>query len=190
MAHTKNIESASVLNYAFTAGVRAIGDGKALCATDHPTLTGGNQSNTFAVGADLNETSLEDAVIQIKDMRDERGLKIAANAARLVIPSDLQFVAHRILMSDKRSGTSDNDTNALKSMGVFGQDPAIMNFLTDPDAWFIKTDIPNGLKRFMRVRLSTKMDEDTRTGNLLYKARERYSHGCSDWRGVFGSPGA
>jgi len=190
MAHTKNIEGASIFNYGFTAGVRAIGDGKALFATDHPTLTAGNQANTFAVGADLNETSLEDAVIQIKDYRDERGLRIAANAVRLIIPSELQFVAQRILMSQLRSGTSDNDINAIRSMGVFSEDPAVMNFLTDPDAWFIKTDVPNGLKRFNRVRLSTKMDEDFKTGNLLYKCRERYSHGVSDWRSVFGSSGS
>lgn len=190
MAHTKNIEGAAILNFGFTAGARAIGDGKALFATDHPTLTAGGQSNTFAVGADLNETSVEDALIQIKDYRDERGLRIAANGVRMVIPTELMFVAERILMSQLRSGTADNDINAIRSMGLFSQDPAVMNFLTDPDAWFIKTDVPNGMKRFNRVRLSTKMDEDFHTGNLLYKCRERYSHGVSDWRGMFGSQGA
>lgn len=189
-AHTKNIESARLFNFAFSAGVDAIGDGKSMCATDHPTLSGGDQSNRFAVGADLNETSLEEAVIAIQDFRDERGLKVAANASRLIIPNDLMFVAHRILKSGLRSGTTDNDANALKDMGIFAQDPAVMNFLTDPDAWFIKTDVPDGLKRFMRVKLSTKMDEDFNTGNLRYKCRERYSHGVSDWRSVFGSPGS
>lgn len=190
MAHTKNIESARLFNFAFSSGVDAIGDGKAMCATDHPTLTGGDQSNRFAVGADLNETSLEEAIINIQDFRDERGLKIAANAVRLIIPNELMFVAHRILQSNLRSGTADNDTNAIRDMGIFAQDPAVMNFLTDPDAWFIKTDVPNGVKRFNRVRLSTKMDEDFNTGNLRYKCRERYSHGVSDWRAIYGSPGA
>lgn len=189
-AHTKNIEAASILNYGFTAGARAIGDGKALFAADHPILTGANQSNTFAVAADLSEQAIEDALIQIQDFRDERGLRIAANGQRLVIPTALQFVAHRILKSNLRVGTSDNDINAMRSMGVMGQEPAIMNFLTDPNAWFIKTDVPNGMKRFNRIPLGTKMSEDPRSGNLLYKSRTRYSHGVSDWRGVFGSPGA
>lgn len=190
MAHTKNIEGASVFNYAFTGGARAIGDGKALCDQDHPTLTAGNQSNTPGSASDLNETSLEDAIIAIKDFRDDRGMRIAANAVRLIIPSDLQFVAHRILMTHLQSGTQNNDINALRSMGIFSEEPAVMNFLTDPDAWFIKTDVPNGLKRFNRVRLSTKMHEDFKTGNILYKCRERYSHGVSDWRSVYGNPGA
>lgn len=190
MAHTKNIESAKPFNFAFDAGENAIGDGVAMCATDHPSLDGGDQSNRFSVGQDLNETSLEEAVIAIEDFRDERGLKIAATPMGLVIPNELQFVAHRILKSRLRSGTTDNDTNALRDKSSFSQDPQIMHFLTDPDAWFIKTDVPNGLKRFTRVRLSTKMDEDFNTGNLRYKVRERYSHGISDWRGIFGSPGA
>lgn len=189
MAHTKNIEAAKMFNFAFTAGQYAIGDGEAMCSVSHPTLAG-DRANRFAVGADLNEASLEEAIIAIQDFRDERGLKVAAQAVRLVIPNDLMFVAHRILKSTKRSGTTDNDANALRDMGIFGEDPAVMNFLTDPDAWFIKTDVPNGLKRFQRIKLSTKMDEDFNTGNLRYKARERYSHGISDWRAVFGSPGA
>ena len=190
MAHTKNIEAARILNFAFSAGVHAIGDGSALCASDHSTLTAGDQANVFAVSADLNETSLEEALINIQDFRDERGLRIAASGNKLVIPKDLQFVAHRILMSPLRSGTTDNDANAVKDMGIFSDGPAVMNFLTDPDAWFIKTDVPNGFKRFNRVRLQTKMDEDFNTGNLRYKTRERYSHGVSDWRCVFGSQGA
>lgn len=189
MAHTKNIEAASVLNYGFTAGEHAIGDGKALFASDHPTLAG-DQSNTLAVAADLSEAALEDMMIKIRDTRDEKGLRIAAAGKRLVIPPDLMFVAQRILASKLRSGTSDNDINALRSMGLLSEAPAVMQFLTDPDAWFVKTDVPNGLKRFNRVTLSTKMDEDFHTGDLLYKCRERYSHGVSDWRGIWGVAGA
>lgn len=191
MAHTKNIEGAAILNFAFTAGVRAGGDGVALCSASHPTLTGGNRANVFSVGTDLNETALEEAVIAITDYRDERGKRIAANATRLIIPTDLQFVAHRILKSTLRSGTTDNDANAMRDMGIFSQDAAVMRFLTDPDAWFVKTDCPNGLKRFDRVKLQTKMAEpEFNTGNLRYKVRERYSHGFSDWRCIHGSQGA
>lgn len=189
MAHTKNIEAASVLNYGFTAAEHAIGDGKALFATDHPTLAG-DRANTLAVAADLSEASLEDIMIKIRDTRDEKGLRIAAAGKRLVIPPDLMFVAQRILQSKLRSGTSDNDLNALRSMGLLSEAPAVMQFLTDPDAWFVKTDVPNGLKRFHRIALATKMDEDFHTGDLLYKCRERYSHGVSDWRGVWGVAGA
>ena len=190
MIHTKNIEAASIFNFAFTAGQYAIGDGKAMVASDHPTLTGGAQSNTLAVASDLSEAALEEMLIKVKDTRDERGLRIAAMGQRLVIPTELMFVAERILQSNLRVGTADNDLNAMKSMGLLREGPAVMNFLTDPDAWFIKTDVPNGLKRFNRVALSAKMDEDFHTGNLLYKVRERYSHGISDWRAVWGTPGA
>jgi hypothetical protein len=190
MSHTKNIESARLFNFAFTAGENAIGDGQAMCSTSHSTLDGGDQSNRFSVGADLNETSLEEAVIAIQDFRDERGLKVAAKPICPIVPNELQFVVHRIMKSVLRSGTSDNDANALRDMQSFAREPKVMHFLTDPDAWFIKTDVPNGLKRMNRVSLSTKMDEDFSTGNLRYKVRERYSHNIGDWRGIFGSPGA
>lgn len=189
MAHTKQIETAALFNNAFTAGASAIGDGAALCSSSHPTLSG-NQSNIFTVAADLNEASLEDAIIDISDFLDERGLRIMARAVDLIIPNDLQFVAHRLLQSNQRVSTTDNDTNALKDLNIFNRDPIQMQFLTDPDGWFIKTDVRNGLKRFNRVSMSTDMEGEFSTGNMRYKCRERYSHGASDWRAIFGSPGA
>jgi hypothetical protein len=189
MAHTKQIETARLFNNAFTAGASAIGDGSAMCASDHSTLSG-DQTNIFAVAQDLNETSLEDAIIQIEDYRDERDLKIAAVAADLIIPNQLQFVAHRLLQSNQRPSTTDNDTNAMRDMNIFNRDPVRMHFLEDPDAWFIKTDVRNGLKRFQRISMSTDMEGEFTTGNMRYKVRDRYSHGISDWRAIFGSPGA
>jgi hypothetical protein len=188
MAYTKQIKAASVLNNAFTSATG--GDGKALCATDHPLVSGGTNSNEPAVAADLNETSLEAAVIQIGGWTDERGLLIAAKPKKLIIPRDLMFVATRLLKTEGRVSTADNDINAIATNGAIPGGYAVNNFLTDSDAWFLTTDIPNGLKHFVRTSLTTKMEGDFDTGNVRYKARERYSFGWSDPLGIFGSPGA
>jgi len=188
MANTKQIKAANILNNAFNASF-AGGDGKELCATDHPTLSG-NQKNELSTAADLNETSLEQMLIDIADMKDERGLKIALRGMKMIIPVNLQFVAERLMKSAGRVGTADNDINAIKSMGMVPQGYVVNNFLTDTDAFFIKTDAPNGLKHFVRAPIRTAMEGDFDTGNVRYKARERYSFGWSDWRGIFGSPGA
>jgi hypothetical protein len=188
MAQTKQIKAAAVLNGAFTTSIG--GDGVALCATNHPTLSGPNLSNTLATPADLSETSLEQALIDIQAFTDERGLKIAVQGLKLIIPKELQFTADRILKSTLRVGTADNDINALKNMGMVSQGYVVNNFLTDPDAYFIKTDAPNGMKMFERVSMKTGFEGDFDTGNVRYKARERYSFGFSDPRGMFGSPGA
>ena len=188
MANTKQIKAANILNNAFNASF-AGGDGKELCATDHPTLSG-DQKNELSTAADLNETSLEQMLIDIADMKDERGLKIALRGMKMIIPVQLQFVAERLMKSDGRIGTADNDINALKNMGMVPQGYVVNNFLTDTDAFFIKTDSPNGLKHFVRAPIRTAMEGDFDTGNVRYKARERYSFGFSDWRGIFASPGA
>ena len=188
MANTKQIKAANILNNAFNASF-AGGDGKELCATDHPTLSG-DQKNELSTAADLNETSLEQMLIDIADMKDERGLKIALRGMKMIIPVQLQFVAERLMKSDGRVGTADNDINALKNMGMVPQGYVVNNFLTDTDAFFIKTDSPNGLKHFVRAPIRTAMEGDFDTGNVRYKARERYSFGFSDWRGIFASPGA
>jgi hypothetical protein len=188
MAQTKQIKAAAVLNGAFTTSIG--GDGVALCATNHPTLSGPNLSNTLATPADLSETSLEQALIDIQAFTDERGLKIAVQGLKLIIPKELQFTADRILKSTLRVGTADNDINAIKNMGMVSQGYVVNNFLTDPDAYFIKTDAPNGMKMFERVSMKTGFEGDFDTGNVRYKARERYSFGFSDPRGMFGSPGA
>jgi hypothetical protein len=189
MANTKQVKAASVLNNAFNSSFKG-GDGKELCATDHPTTGGGNFSNELAVAADLNETSLEQALIDIAAFIDERGLKIATRGLKMIVPPSLQFTVERILVSDLRVGTGDNDLNAIKSMGLLPQGYRVNHYLTDPDAWFIKTDAPNGLKHFNRSPLKTTMEGDFETGNVRYKARERYSFGFSDPRGIFGCPGA
>ena len=189
MAYTKQVKAASVLNNAFAAGT-TYGDGKALCATDHPLVGGGTNSNRPSTGVDLNETSLENAVIQIAAWTDERGLLIAAKPKKLVIPPALQFVAERLMKTDLRVATADNDINALKSMGSIPGGYTVNHFLTDTNAWFMLTDVPNGLKHFVRTPLSTSMDGDFDTGNVRYKSRERYSFGVSDPLGIFGSPGA
>ena len=189
MAYTKQVKAASVLNSAFDTGT-TYGDGKALCVTDHPLVSGGSNSNTPSVAADLNETSLEAAVIQIGQWTDERGLKIAAQPKKLIIPSNLQFVATRLLETEGRVGTADNDVNALANNGSIPGGYAINHYLTDTDAWFLTTDIPNGLKHFVRAKMATSMDADFDTGNSRYKARERYSFGVSDPLAIFGSPGA
>ena len=188
MAQTKQIKAAAVLNGAFTTSIG--GDGVVLCATNHPTLQGPNLSNTLATAADLSETSLEQALIDIQAFTDERGLKIAVQGLKLIIPKELQFTADRILKSTLRPGTADNDINSIRNMGMVSQGYTVNNFLTDPDAFFIKTDAPNGMKMFERVSLKTGFEGDFDTGNVRYKARERYSFGFSDPRGIFGSPGA
>ena len=188
MANTKQIKAANILNNAFNASF-AGGDGKELCATDHPTLSG-NQKNELSTAADLNETSLEQMLIDIADMKDERGLKIALQGVKMIIPVQLQFVAERLMKSAGRVGTADNDINAVRNMGMVPQGYVVNNFLTDTDAFFIKTDSPNGLKHFVRAPIRTAMEGDFDTGNVRYKARERYSFGFSDWRGIFASPGA
>ena len=187
MAQTKQIKAASPLNNGF--GTFKAGDGKELFATDHPTVSG-TFSNELATPADLNETSLEQAMIDIAALTDERGLKIAAKATKMIIPSALQFTAERLMKSQQRVGTADNDINALASMGMVPGGYSINHFLTDPDAFFLITDVPNGMKHLERAPLTTKMEGDFVTGNVRYKARERYVFGVSDPRGIYGSPGA
>jgi len=190
MAYTKQVKGASVLNNAFAASGYTGGDGVTLCATNHPTVAGGVNSNRPTTGADLNETSLEAAVIQIAAWTDERGLLIAARPKKLIIPPALMFVATRILQTELRTSTSDNDINALKSMSAIPGGYAVNHYLTDTNAWFLMTDVPNGLKHFIRAPLKQAMDGDFDTGNVRYKSRERYSFGWSDPLGIFGSPGS
>jgi len=189
MSYTKQVKAAAVLNNGFNASV-VYGDGQALFSTAHPIVSGGTNSNRPATAADLNETSLEAAVIQIAAWTDEKGLLIAAKPRKLIVPPALQFVATRLLETSLRVGTTDNDINALKNNGSIPEGYTINHFLTDTNAWFLKTDVPNGLKHFVRVPLGTSMDQDFDTGNNRYKARERYSFGVSDSLGVYGSPGA
>ena len=188
MATTKQIKAAAILNGAFTTSTG--GDGVVLCSTAHPTVSGPNLSNTLSTAADLSETSLEQSLIDIAGFTDERGLKIAVQGLKLIIPKELQFTADRILKSTLRVGTADNDINAVRNMGMVPQGYAVNHYLTDPDAFFIKTDAPNGMKMFQRVGISTGFEGDFDTGNVRYKARERYSFGFSDPRGIYGSPGA
>jgi len=187
MATTKQIKGAAILNGAFTTSLG--GDGKPLCALDHPTLTGPDLKNELTVSADLTEASLEQALIDIAAFTDERGLKIAVQGNKLIIPKELQFTADRIMKSTLRVGTADNDINAIRNMGMVPQGYSVNHYLTDPDAWFVITDAPNGMKMFNRVALSTGFEGEFNTGNVRYKARERYSFGFSDPRGIFGSPG-
>jgi hypothetical protein len=189
MAYTKQVKAAAILNNGFNAGV-VYGDGQALFSTAHPLVSGGTNSNRPTTGADLNETSLEAAVIQIAGWTDERNLLIAAKPRKLIVPPALQFVATRLLETNLRVGTNDNDINALKNNGSVPEGYTINHWLTDTNAWFLTTDVPNGLKHFVRVPLATSMDQDFDTGNSRYKARERYSFGVSDPLGAFGSPGA
>jgi Mu-like prophage major head subunit gpT len=189
MAYTKQVKGASVLNNAFTAGFTG-GDGVVLCSTAHPLVSGGTNSNTFTTQADLNETSLESAVIQIAGWTDERGLLIAAKPTKLIVPPNLMFVATRLLETELRTSTNNNDVNALKSMGSIPQGYRVNHFLTDTNAFFIMTDVPNGLKHFVRTPLANSMDGDFDTGNVRYKSRERYSFGFSDPLGIFGSSGS
>ena len=187
LQHTKEVKGSNVLNNGFS---NVGGDGVALFATNHPLWGGGTQSNLLAVPADLSEASLEAALIQIGDWVDERGIPIAVVAECIVIPTELQFIAERILNSPYRSGTGDNDINALKSMGTFSKGVKVNHRLTDADAWFIITDCPDGLKHMVRKKVSRGIEGDFETGNMRYKARERYSFGYSDYRGAFGSQGA
>ena len=188
MANTKQVKAANVLNNAFNTNF-AGGDGVELCSTSHPTIAG-TYSNELATSADLNETSLEQSLIDIAAFTDERGLKVAARGMKLIIPSELQFTAERLMKSSQRVGTADNDINAINSMGMIPQGYTVNHYLTDTAAFFIKTDVPNGLKMFVRSPIKTSMEGDFDTGNVRYKARERYSFGFSDARGIFGSPGA
>ena len=190
MAHTKQVKAASILNNAFTAGASAGGDGVALCATNHPLVNGSTFANRPGTDADLNDTSLEDALINIAGFVDERGLKVALRGLKLIIPRQLQFVAERLMVSNLRVGTADNDVNAMRSMGLLPEGYVVNDFLTDPDGYFIKTDAPRGFLHFQRTALNTGMEADFDTGNMRYKARERYSFGFSDPRCVYGTPGA
>ena len=190
MAYTKQVKGASILNNAFTGSGVTYGDGKVLCATDHPLVSGGTNSNRPTTGADLNETSLEAAVIQIAGWTDERGLLIAAKPTKLVIPPALQFVATRLLDTELRVATADNDINAIRTNSSIPGGYTVNHYLTDTNAWFLMTDVPNGLKHFVRSPMQTSMDADFDTGNSRYKARERYSFGVSDPLGIFGSPGS
>ena len=189
MASTKNVKGASTLNNGQPGGTFTSGDGVTLFNTAHPTIAG-TFSNTLATAADLNETSLEQALIDINAFTDERGLKIAAKGVKMIIPSALQFVAERLMKSQGRTSTADNDINAIRSMGMIPQGYRVNNYLTDADAFFIVTDVPNGMKHFNRAPLTTKMEGDFDTGNVRYKARERYVFGVSDPRGIYASPGA
>ena len=189
MAYTKQVKAAATLNNGFSAQY-AGGDGVALFSTAHPLVNGGTNSNRPSTAADLNETSLENAVIQIAAWTDERGLLIAAKPKKLIVPPALQFVATRLLETSLRVGTTDNDINALKNNGSIPEGYTVNNYLTDTNGWYLCTDVPNGLKHFVRSPLANSMDGDFDTGNVRYKARERYSFGWSDPLGMFGSPGS
>ena len=189
MSYTKQVKAAAVLNNGWASTV-TYGDGQPLFSTSHPLVSGGTNSNTPATQADLNETSLENAVIQIAGWTDERGLLIAARPRKLIVPPNLQFVATRLLETELRVGTNNNDINAIKNNGSIPEGYTINHFLTDTNGWFLTTDVPNGLKHFVRTPMQTGMDGDFDTGNVRYKARERYSFGVSDPLGIFGSQGA
>ena len=189
MAYTKQVKAAATLNNGFSGSYTG-GDGVSLFSTSHPLVGGGVNSNTPSTQVDLNETSLEAAVIQIAGWTDERGLLIAAKPRKLIVPPSLMFVAKRLLDTDLRVATADNDINALKSMGSIPEGTSVNHFLTDTNAWFIKTDVPNGLKHFVRSPMNTSMDGDFDTGNVRYKARERYSFGWTDPLGMWGSSGS
>jgi hypothetical protein len=189
MAYTKQVKAAAVINNGFSAAYPG-GDNVALFSTSHPLINGSTNGNTPTVAADLNETSLENAVIQIAAWTDERGLLIAAKPKKLIVPPALQFVATRLLETELRVGTTDNDINALKNNGSIPEGYTINHFLTDANGWYLTTDVPNGMKHFVRTPLSNSMDGDFDTGNVRYKSRERYSFGWSDPLGMYGSPGA
>ena len=189
MANTKQVKSVNPLINGLPGGSFQSGDGVTLFNTSHPTISG-TVSNTLQVAADLNETSLEQSLIDIAAMTDERGLKIAARGVKMIVPSELQFTAERLMKTQGRTATADNDINAIASMGMVPQGYRVNNFLTDTDAFYIITDVPNGMKYFERSPIKTAMEGDFDTGNVRYKARERYSFGVSDYRGIFASPGA
>ena len=189
MAHTKQVKAASILNNAFNSSFTG-GDGKELCATDPPLASGGTLSNELSTAADLNETSLENSLIDIANFKDDRDMILALRGMKLIVPTNLQFVADRLMDTPGRVGTSDNDINAVRNMGMLPEGYVVNHFLADTDAFFIKTDCPDGFKHFERTALSTAMEGDFDTGNMRFKARERYSFGFSNPRCVFGSPGA
>lgn len=189
MAYTKQVKAAAWLNGGFSGTVFVSGDGVTLFSTAHPTVSALVNANRPTTAADMNETSLENAVIEISEWKDERGLLISAMPRKLILPTELQFTATRLTMTEGRVGTADNDLNALKKMGSFPEGHCINHHLTDPDAWFIKTDVPNGMKHFNRIGIKTGEDGDFVTGNIRYKARERYSFGVSDPLGMYASPG-
>ena len=188
MASTKEIKAANIFNNA-TSGSYTGGDSVALLSTSHPTRSG-NQSNTLSTAADLSETSLESVLINIADLKDDRGLRIAAQGVRLIIPTAYVFTAERLLESQLRTNTADNDINAIRSGGYLPQGYHVMRRISDSDRWFVQTDVPDGLKMFQRSAMKKGMEGDFETGNVRYKVRERYSFGWTDWRGVFGSEGA
>lgn len=190
MQHAKEIKGANILNNGFSAGAYAIGDGVALFSTAHPLWYGGNGSNTLSTQADLAEASLEDMLTLISQMVDDRGIPISADGVRLIVPPALRFTAHRLLNSQGRTGTGDNDINAIKSLGLLSGGYSVNQRLTDSNAWFIKTDQPHGARHLVRKALYKKMEEDFETGNIRYKARERYAFGVTDWRGLVGSSGS
>ena len=190
MAYTKQVKAAYPLNNGFSGGAFTSGDGVTLFNTAHPLVSGGTNSNTQSTAADLNETSLEAAVIQIAGWKDERGLLIAARPRKLIVPPNLMFVATRLLETELRTATADNDINAIKTNGTIPEGYSVNHYLTDTDSYYLITDVPNGMKHFVRTPLSTSMDGDFDTGNVRYKSRERYSYGVSDPLGIWGSPGA
>jgi hypothetical protein len=190
MAYTKQVKSAFPLNNGFSGGSFVSGDGVTLFNTAHPLVSGATNSNTQSTPADLNETSLEAAVIQIAAWKDERGLLIAARPRKLIVPPNLMFVATRLLETELRTGTADNDINAIKTNGTIPEGYSVNHYLTDTDSYYLCTDVPNGMKHFVRTPISTSMDGDFDTGNVRYKSRERYSFGVSDPLGIWGSPGA
>ena len=192
MQHTKEIKGMNILNNGFSTSSAPVtgGDGKTLFATDHPLGGGGTSSNQLATNADLSETSLESMLILISDLKDDRQIPIAATGQKLIVPPELMFVAERIVATNLRPGTADNDTNAMRSMGMIPQGVAVNQRLTDPDAFFIMTDVPDGLKHYVRRPIKRAVEGDFETGNLRYKVSERYSFGFTDWRGAFGTPGA
>ena len=189
MQHAKEIKGAAVLNNGFNSGF-AGGDGKALLASDHPLVGGGTSSNILSIAADLSETAIEDLLIMIRRSVDDRNLPISLMPKDIVIAPEEEYNATRILRSTLRVGTSDNDINAIKHKGIFTRDPILITRLVDPDAWFIKTDAPDGLRHFVRRGIKKKMDKEFNTGNHRYMCSERYSNGWTDWRGIFGSPGS
>ena len=189
MANTKQIKAAAVLNNAFSSSYTG-GDGVALVSDSHPLGGGGTASNRPTAYADLNETSLEDALVNVSTLVDDRSLTIALQGRKLIVPPQLQFVADRLLQTPGRVGTSDNDINAIRNMGMVPEGYVVNNYLTDTDAWFLKTDCPDGFKHFERSPMQTSLEGDFDTGNMRYKARERYSFGYSNWRAVFASQGA
>ena len=186
MSNTKQVKAANILNNAENTAFPG-GDGKPLIANNHPLATGGTFSNVLATAADLNETSLEQSLIDISSFVDERGLKIASQGVKMIIPKELQFTAERLMKSPQRTSTADNDINAIVSMGMVPQGYRVNNFLSDNDAYSLMTDVPNGFKMFVRAPIKTAMEGDFDTGNVRFKARERYSFGFSDPRCVFGN---